>query len=439
MTFFFDIIDDLREVVSSMSFSRILGVLWFLFILEIPRYHLLDIIVLFKRWMFKKSLYRQDVIARAKLRLDNPFISIIVPGKNEGEHIYKLTRSLREQTYQNFELVIVDDGSDDDTALICRSLLKNGLIQRFFCARERGGKASAANLALVNSKAKIVVHLDADSSLDVNAIEELLIPFYWGKNVGAVGGNVKVRNTYDSFCTASQALEYLKTIMVGRIVLADIHMLRIISGAFGAFRMDVLKQVGNWDIGPGLDGDITQKIRKSGYHVAFTHKSVCLTNAPVKFSVLFKQRLRWSKSLTRFRLRKHANVFNPTWANFSILNFLANADNVLFNFLFDFVWMTYMIVLIVTNWGIIFELFLLKFVIMGMFSLASFAIIMIMTERRREEFPLIIYTPFQSLYSGLFMRITRIIASYKELFFFSSYKDKWNPEKSSRQARYEGM
>jgi biofilm PGA synthesis N-glycosyltransferase PgaC len=70
-------------------------------------------------------------LAKSALRADNPLISIIVPGKNEGKNIYKLVLSLKEQTYQNFELIIVDDGSDDDTPIIVRSLLARGLITKF--------------------------------------------------------------------------------------------------------------------------------------------------------------------------------------------------------------------------------------------------------------------------------------------------------------------
>ena len=77
-----------------------------------------------------------------------PLISIIAPGKNEGENIYKLVKSLNEQTYQKVEIIIVDDGSDDETPIIGRSLEKHGLIDKFVRNHMRGGKASAANLAL---------------------------------------------------------------------------------------------------------------------------------------------------------------------------------------------------------------------------------------------------------------------------------------------------
>ncbi|MFI3263399.1 MAG: glycosyltransferase [Rikenellaceae bacterium] len=392
-----------------------------------------------RRWIYSDIRHNKEVRAKIELYTQNPFISIIVPGKNEGRHIYKLTQSLKEQTYRNFELVVVDDGSDDDTKLICESLKSCGLIDKFYSVSERGGKASAANLALVENKSDIVVHLDADSSLDRDALEQILLPFYMGANVGAVGGCVKVRNSEDTFCTIMQSMEYLESIQVGRTVISDIGGFRTISGAFGAFRSDVLKQVGKWDIGPGLDGDITQKIRKSGYNVTFTPKAICLTNVPTAFTKLYKQRLRWSKSLVRFRLRKHANVFDFSSANFRVSNFLTNLDNVTFNFFFDILWLIYMLsFLLYQPFGLI-DLILLKFLITIPLGFVSFGLSMLLSERWKEELKMIIFAPLQPLYSGYFLRITRIIATFREFFFFSSYSDNWNPKKSSRWAQIDRL
>ncbi len=422
-------------LIAEYPIDRIIVLFWFLFMIEIPRYYLLDILVLLNRFFRRNLRMRKEELARMRLFTEAPFVSIVAPGKNEGKHIHKLTQSLGEQTYRNFEIVIVDDGSDDDTRIICNSLLKNGLIDKFYSANERGGKASAANLSLMNSQAEFIIHLDADSSLDRNAIEEILLPFYINDNVGGVGGTIKVRNADVSLATKMQALEYIESIMLGRLVTSELGIYRIISGAFGAFRKDVLDQVGNWDIGPGLDGDLTQKIRKSGYRTVFAHKAVCLTNAPTKFKNLYKQRLRWSKSLVRFRLRKHINVMDPRQSNFSIINFITNVDNLMFNFFFDIVWVIYLINIIVGNVSNVVDILVIKLILSSLLSFVSFSLSMSVSERWREEFPMIFYMPLQTIYSGYFLRITRVIASFKEFFFFSSYKDPWNPEKSSRYAR----
>lgn len=341
--------------------------------------------MLCRRWIYTDIRHKKEVNAKIQLYTKNPFVSIVVPGKNEGSNIYKLTQSLKEQTYRNFELVVVDDGSDDDTKIICESLQSCGLIDKFYSVGERGGKASAANLALVENKSDIVVHLDADSSLDRDALEQVLIPFYTGDNVGAVGGCVKVRNTDETVCTVMQSMEYLESIQVGRTVTSDLGGYRTISGAFGAFRSDVLKQVGKWDIGPGLDGDITQKIRKSGYNVIFNPKAICLTSVPTSFVNLYKQRQRWSKSLVRFRLRKHSNVFNLFSANFRASNFVTNLDNVVFNFFFDILWLFYMLSFLTNQPYSLLHLLLLKFIITIPLGYISFILSMMLSERRGEE------------------------------------------------------
>lgn len=98
--------------------------------------------------------------------------------------------------------------------------------------------------------------------------------------VKGVGGCVKVRNYKETICSSLQAFEYLKRIQVGRIVTSELGIYHIISGAFGAFERKTLKEVGYWDIGPGLDGDLTQKIRKAGYKVKFAEDAICMTNVP---------------------------------------------------------------------------------------------------------------------------------------------------------------
>ncbi|WP_462333530.1 glycosyltransferase family 2 protein [Phocaeicola plebeius] len=436
MDYILNQIDTFVTYLEGLSLSSILNTYWFLFFLEFPRYYLAESLVVLYRCANWKSIVRQEEQAAVLLYRDNPLVTILVPGKNEGKHIYKLTMSLKEQTYRNYEVIIVDDGSDDSTPLICTDLERRGLIDLYLRLNERGGKASAANFGAYYAKGKYIVHLDADSSLDRDAIEKILLPFYMDPDIKAVGGCVKVRNNRENICTSVQALEYLKTIMVGRTVTSALGIYRVISGAFGAFEVQTLKQVGYWDIGPGLDGDITQKIRKAGWKVSFANNAICMTNVPVRWKKLFKQRLRWSKSLIRFRVRKHRDILLPN-RNFSILNFLSNLENIFYDSVLNFIWLFYIINLVLTRNDHFFEIVLLGFFIRYCFSMLAFLIILIITERRREELYLFAYLPFVSIYNGYFLRFARLIAHTQELFFFSSYKDPWNPRKTSVCAQLE--
>lgn len=438
LNYFFDSIDTFVDYINSLSFSSIVNTYWFLFFLEFPRYYLAEIIIISYHSFTWRERSVRKATARVRLWREHPLVSILVPGKNEGSHIYILLRSLHEQTYQNYEVIVVDDGSDDSTAQICFDLEKNGLITHYLRCNTRGGKASAANFGAYYAKGKYIVHLDADSSLDRTAIEEILLPFYLEPDVKAVGGCVKVRNSKETICTSLQALEYLKTIMVGRTVTSSLGIYRVISGAFGAFDVQVLKQIGYWDIGPGLDGDITQKIRKAGWKVRFTADAICMTNVPTKWEKLFKQRLRWAKSLVRFRLRKHRDILLPN-RNWMWLNFASNMENIFYDSILNYVWLFYIINLIANHNTHFFEVVFLGFCIRYVFSLIAFAVIMIMTERRADEAYLFRFLPLSSLYNGYFLRFARLIAHTEELFFFSSYRDPWNPRKTSRQAQLERM
>ena len=439
LDFFFHIIDEIvGGFTRNLSWQVLLSTYWFLLFVEFPRYYLLEIVITCWYKLRYRHRRKEKEIARMKLYIENPLITILAPGKNEGKNIYKLVQSLREQTYKNYEIIIVDDGSDDATPLICRDLEKAGYIDLFLRAHMRGGKASAANFGSFYAKGKYIVHLDADSSLDRDALEKILIPFYMDSKIKAVGGVVKVRNSHDSICTAMQALEYLKTIQVGRMVTSELGLYHIISGAFGAFDVEVLKQVGYWDIGPGLDGDITQKIRKAGYKVYFAEEAICMTNVPVKWSVLFKQRKRWSKSLVRFRLRKHKDIFMPN-KNFSFSNMLSNLENIVYDFGFNYVWFAYIISLIFMHTDRLIEVFAIGYIIRMFFGYIGFAIIQWVSERPRQECWLAGYVPLSTFYTGYFLRFARLIAHTQELFNFSSYKDPWNPRKTSEVAQSEGI
>ena len=168
----FDIIDGIVACFSNnFAWSGLVTTFWFLLFVEFPRYYLTDILVsLYYGATFRRRRNR-DMEARYRLHLEKPLVTILAPGKNEGEHIYKLVQSLREQTYSHFEIIIIDDGSDDATPLICRDLQRSGYIDKFFRMTDRGGKASAANYGVTHAKGKYIVHLDADSSLDRHAIE----------------------------------------------------------------------------------------------------------------------------------------------------------------------------------------------------------------------------------------------------------------------------
>jgi biofilm PGA synthesis N-glycosyltransferase PgaC len=432
------ILPEYLEYWYTVGIWNFVRVFWYFVSLELSRYIFADFAIAGWYYLFRNDRKRKWDKARRAFWNENPFVSVIIPGKNEGKHLFKLTKSLAEQTFQNFELIIVDDGSDDETPIIGRNLQKRGLIDLFLRNEMRGGKASAANLALRFSKGKYIVHLDADCSFDREAIENILIPFFLDEKIGAVGGNVKVRNADESLCARLQAIEYLKTISVGRIIASQLGIYKIISGAFGAFRADVIDSIKGWDIGPGLDGDITVKIRKSGFKTVFEPSAVCLTNAPAKFKVLTKQRLRWDKSIIRFRVRKHKDVYFPS-ENFNWLNFFALFENVFYNVVLDILWWVYIIDLIINFNDSLQYVIPMNFTIYTIVGFLQMTSTYIYSERRKEELKLWPYVPMMSIYTGTYLRLIRSVAYIHEFVWKKSYDDPWNPVKSSSQAKANGF
>ncbi len=437
--YLFEFIDAIWDVLSvNFVGTGMISTFWFLLFIEFPRYYATDFAVAAYHGLTFNSRRKKRDAARYELYLERPLVTILAPGKNEGAQIYKLVTSLSEQTYQNFEIIIVDDGSDDTTPQICRDLLKRGFIHKYFRMVERGGKASAANCGVDHATGKYIVHLDCDSSLDRDAIEKILLPFYMDRRIKAVGGCVKVRNSDATLCTSMQALEYLRSIQVGRMVTSRLGIYHIISGAFGAFDAEALREVGSWDIGPGLDGDLTQKFRKAGHKVWFAEDAICMTNVPEKWRVLFKQRKRWSKSLIRFRVRKHKDIM---WSNrnFSFSNLISNMDNILFDCVFNYVWLFYMFQLIFANTDRLVEIIIVGFILRSAFSICAFVVMMCITERWREERHLGAFLLLYTFYMGYFMRIVRLVGHTEELLMRTSYNDPWNPKKTSDIARVENM
>ncbi|MCD6067851.1 MAG: wapR [Bacteroidetes bacterium] len=432
-------IDNFFSYIAAVGANKLIRIFWFFVFFEFLRFFLFELTTLIIWRIGKETRKMRYEVARQKLFIDRPLVSIIVPGKNEGKHIYKLVMSMKEQSYTNIEFIVIDDGSDDDTERICKSLQKNGLIDLFLRNDVRGGKASAANLGYRYSKGKIVVHLDADCSYDNDAIEKIIIPFYLDDNIGAVGGNVMVRNYKESLCATLQAIEYSDTISVGRITSSYLGIYRVVSGAFGAFKKEALDRVGGWDIGPGLDGDITVKLRKLNYKIAFESEAVCQTSVPNTFKKLVKQRLRWDKSIIRFRVRKHRDVFFPN-ATFKFSNFISSFENITYNLLLNFKWWFYIVDMAInftSQLGFILPFNILLYTVTNFMKFLVFSLFRVRKNERVVYF--LPYLPCMVFYFGLYLRVVRTIAYIDELFFKRSYEDPWNPSKSSQHAKELGI
>ena len=114
-------------------------------------------------------------------------------------------------------------------------------------------------------------------------------------------------------------------------------------------------------------------------------------------------------------------------------------ENLLFDCVFNYLWLFYIVSLVFTHTDKLMEVLLIGWMIRYCFTLVAFGVIMLVSERAKEERKLMPYLFFSTFYTGYFLRLTRLLAHTKELFFFSSYKDPWNPKKTSDLAQVEGI
>ena len=316
------------EFEGFISFDyALLCMFWFAVIIEIPRFLIPALYVSGRELMSRTTAFADNRIAGLSPRAVK--ISILLPGHNEGPSLEKSIRALREQISAPTQVVVVDDGSTDQMADVGRRLKAQGLIDVFVSTGLRGGKAAAHNLGLTYCTGEIVVIADIDTTFDRDALTRMVEPFN-DPRVGAVSGNLGVRNFNVNILTRFQAILYLNAIAMGRRVNDMIYGLFIASGAFAAFRRRALDSVGGWSSGPGEDGDVTTRLRRAGWVVRFHPDAWALTDVPDTLFGLLRQRARWNRSFVMLRLRKHAQVFNPLRPNFSLINSLGTIDAIYF-------------------------------------------------------------------------------------------------------------
>jgi cellulose synthase/poly-beta-1,6-N-acetylglucosamine synthase-like glycosyltransferase/peptidoglycan/xylan/chitin deacetylase (PgdA/CDA1 family) len=219
-----------------------------------------------------------------------PQVVVVVPAYNEGVGIERAVRSLAASDYPEFEVVVVDDGSTDDTgAIVERLALDRVRVLR----KPNGGKASALNVGIGASSAPVVVMVDGDTVFEPEALRRLVQPL-GDATVGAVSGNTKVGNRR-GLLGRWQHIEYVTGFNLDRRMYEVLQCTPTVPGAIGAFRRDALAEVGGV---PGdtlaEDTDLTLAIGRTGRRVLYAEDARAWTEAPSSLGDLWRQRYRWS-------------------------------------------------------------------------------------------------------------------------------------------------
>lgn len=259
--------------------------------------------------LFFAYLHQTSVLeAHLSSASGTPFVSILVPVYNEGKIIKSVINSLLNIDYPDYEIIVINDGSTDDT-LQEIDCLKQSKLKVF--SKKNEGKACALNYGLKQAKGKFIACVDGDSLINPEALR-LGMRHFADPKVGAVAGNVKAINRKKMVSTL-QALEYVEGLNMPRRAQGLFGLVNIVPGPIGFFRRTALEAVGGYSKDTfAEDCDLTLKILSQGWKVRYEPGAVAWTEVPETWIDLVKQRYRWTRGIIQ-SIRKHKGIlFNPS-------------------------------------------------------------------------------------------------------------------------------
>lgn len=297
-----------------------------------------------------------------------PSISILAPAFNEGKTIVENVRSLLSLYYSDFEVIVINDGSRDDTLAKLIREYDLELVNHFYdykiptqdvrgiykstnrsfsrlvvIDKLNGGKADALNAGLNLMSGKLFVCIDVDSIIESDALLKMVKPFMeqGKKKVIATGGVIRVVNDCvvergrvarinlpKRFLARVQVLEYTRSFLMGRIAWSNMNGLLLISGALGLFDRDTVIACGGYlSKTVGEDMELVVRMRRYmveqgiPYKVAYVPDPLCWTEVPETTQILGRQRNRWTRGLMD-SLKIHRKIFfNPLYKSFGLLGY----------------------------------------------------------------------------------------------------------------------
>ncbi len=238
---------------------------------------------------------------------DLPPVSVIIAAYNEEDSITATLRSLSATSSDSLQIVVVDDGSTDQTARVVAAFPDSRIV---LVPLEHGGKAQALAEGLARCAAEIVVTVDADTRLDPAALRALVGPLA-DDRVGGVSGNLRVSDP-QGVLGVTQQLEYMIGNAFDRRALDLIATQVTIPGAAGAYRRSALDSVGGFDDATlAEDTDMTLALVAAGWQVRFAPDALALTSTPQTLRALWRQRSRWSFGIAQAVWQRRSMVAHP--------------------------------------------------------------------------------------------------------------------------------
>lgn len=240
---------------------------------------------------------------------EHPNVSVLVPAWNEEVGVLTTLRSLERSTWTDFEVVVVNDGSTDNTRGAVLGYVVGAAGRRpdmkvRYVEQPNGGKVRAMNNGLGQAAGDIIVTIDADSVVEPDTLTNL-VKHYRRPDVSSVAGNVKIGNP-QSVIGVVQQLEYMFGFYFKQ---ADtiLNTIYIVGGAAASYRRSAIEAVGGFD--PTIiteDIELSTRIQAAGGRIEYAPDAIVYTEGPTTITGLCKQRLRWKygRLLTFGRYRK---------------------------------------------------------------------------------------------------------------------------------------
>lgn len=373
------------------------------------------LVILFLRyfsllWFSYLGHAERNVLGVREIR-ELPPVSIIVPAYNEGRVLERALTSLMQLEYPEYEVLVVDDGSRDDTLEIATQWEgQRGAALFRVITKPNGGKASALNAGIAHSRHPLVFCMDADSYLEPRTLLKAARHF-GDPAVGAVAGNVKVENR-GTIVTRLQALEYIEGLNMPRRAQGFIAAVNIVPGPVGLFRREALEEIGGYDTDTfAEDADVTLKMMAAGWRVEYEDQAIAWSQAPESWRDLTQQRYRWTRGILQ-AIRKRKGLFLrpfpdfPLWISTIQLGFEAIVWPVMNVFAHVF----FAIVAILFGAG---ELILYWMILLTLLDLVAALVTVSMEEESLSLVPMALIYRFVFI---LFLDVVKMFATMEELF-----------------------
>ncbi|MFY7911002.1 MAG: glycosyltransferase family 2 protein [Emticicia sp.] len=371
-----------------------------------------------KDYLKRNSFVNYEVLLSSEY---SPCLSLIAPAYNEGLTIEENVKCLLSLNYNNYEVIVVNDGSKDNSIEILintydleisdinysdsiptkaiRAIYqsRNAAYKKLIVVdKENGGKADALNVGINIAQNPYVVCIDVDCVLDKDSLLKLAKPFLEADNkrVIATGGVIRIANQCiiedgrlvevkvpKKILPRIQVLEYLRAFLLGRMAWESLDGLLIISGAFGAFDKEIAIKVGGYNTKTvGEDMELIVRMRRYmheqdlPYTVSYIPDPLCWTEAPENFTIFKKQRSRWMRGTIETLWLHRKMFFNP---KYKLLGLLSVPYWTFFEFLAPFIETVGLIVTAIftllglLNWQYFILLLLFTYFFAVMFSILA--------------------------------------------------------------------